>query len=571
MKCHWLVLCERSDYFRTMFEGDFKETQDGGTIRIAFDMNEELLRSVIGFLYGMDIEFNNDNFFIILQMSHMYGITHLHEAASDFFVNSLDQVDHPLDVLDKLELFLSEEKRIEAEKKLVDQLMKMNCEMWMKSVQFLALSAQGITSLLKRPDIHCHSETDLLEALVHWWEHQPNEREACLGKVIKEALNWFELNVDQVRAVLAPLNLDTAHPFSELASALPIGRITSPYPARTNTDRVTCFVLHILWYFRSKFAVYKILFDVRGGEINRFRGEGRQENANDLIEVAGISFVQESSTFEFFEMGKPDAQRLTGDFLFDLNKTVYRPAAWKQFLLIKINRKHAERELVLTVYETRASLHNPVRDGKVTVPFGQLEEDEHILHVYKEYLFVFHCAKQSVLVFELSEMKVKAKVSIKTNELFFQTAAQHHNILVFVGLCENYVFDFEDIILAASSDDTTHSTTSLSPLATFLQAETLDKKDKFSAEILGNRFFVLIMRRNGNHLVSYSCDLSMIMQRGPCNYKDEKNRVKWMNESMIMPYDMMDFQVQWIDLQRRSIARDDLPKDEFFFVRNASF
>ena len=560
--CHWHVLCERSEFFQLMYCSDFRETQPGNSIKIGLDIDAGLLRNIVQFLYTGELDLDDGNSFFVLQFSHMYQIKHLHERAEQFFMKCIENTRQPAQLLESISVYLSPEKVAQIEDKLVEKLVKLHSGSWMKSAAFLCLSARAVTSLLSRPELHCNDETHLFNAVIIWWKHKEDEREASLKQVLSQALNAVDLPTVRVKDIVASQELEETHPLTQFANSLPIESMTSLRPVRTNTERIDCFVLHLREYGDVN-QVWLLLIKVRAGEIQRFRKLDVFSDANEVADVAGLTFVQKLPTLQYEQVKKPHVQKLKGDFVLDLNLRNSRSenkllSERRKFLLVKFKEDDSTKDLLLTVYEPHSTLYKKIREGKVTIPKARDAEDEHILHVHKQHLFAIHAYKHSVLVYDICEMKVKGKVYIRTTERWFPAAAQLLNIIVFVSIKENYLFDL-DSIAAAARDTGAEYTPPLAPLARFEQPVKFDDNTNFSAEVLGDRFFLMIVERG--RLLSFSCDLAAILRCGG------SEKVKWTEQAVMLPYDALkDSKLKWIDLQRRRVGRREQKWEEFRFV-----
>lgn len=546
VKCHWHILCEFSEYFQNMYQHNFIETQPGNTIKVnideSTDIPEDLLQKIVIFLYTRTIDLNEHDCFIVFRFAHLYRITHLLQIAESYFMNSLDFTRQPSTVLDCIHLYLSDEQYKEVESVVVKKLASKHCSHWMKSPSFLFLSSASVISLLSRPTLQCRDETQIFEAIIVWWKYKESVRDTDVTEVLKKALIVTELTVTLVLNIIKAYNLQPTHPLEEFATSLPVYSLDPLclQSSRTNyAGIVNCFVLHLCQIgMKNKF--FRLLMEIDADKnIYRYKKLEILEDTNDVTEAGGITFIQTLPSLHYQQLENPDFQRLEADLLFGIITSTKVQAV----LSVKFEDSGSTKKLQLTVCKPNDFSYEEIRRGELSIPKATFPEDEHILHVHKELLFATHCSQRSVVVYDLKVMKVIGKVFITTTDSWFVAAAQLLNVIVFVGMNENYLYDLDAIASSAKDGHASSSTEAMPPLAKFQQPVKINSQTKFSAEINGCCLYLVMIEMK--HLSIFSHSLESISEN------DAAEQSKWYKQDVPLPYDdVSEEQLHWIDLQR---------------------
>ncbi|GLV32270.1 uncharacterized protein CBL_11773 [Carabus blaptoides fortunei] len=88
IQAHKLVLCSVSPYFRAMFNTEVKETVEN--IITFHDVTMSILRGIVHFIYTGEIEINETNVFDLMKSSHLYQISAIQPAISQYLLKSLN-------------------------------------------------------------------------------------------------------------------------------------------------------------------------------------------------------------------------------------------------------------------------------------------------------------------------------------------------------------------------------------------------------------------------------------------------------------------------------------------------
>ena len=266
------------------------------------------------------------------------------------------------------------------------------------------------------------------------------------------------------------------------------------------------------------------------------------QKAHDLVHAAGLTFVKTRPHLHFEQPKNSHMPSLNCDLLFELDCK-----GKKTLLLIKFDQGDQEVNVELTICDPRETSYEIVRQGQLTVPKARCDKDVRIYRVHRHYLFVVHGPGRSVIIYDLCEMKVKGKIKFEVDHSWFPVSAQLRNIIVFVSTRENYVFDLDTIASAAQSDPAAI----IHPLAKFSQPVLIVDDKIFSAELIGDRFALVLFCNQKLHM--YTCHFGMVLRH------HGKINVSWHFQAFDLPFihsDLTDNTIKWIDLQRRNVHRN---------------
>lgn len=549
--CHWFVLCEASDFFKTMYESDCLETQTRpGCITIGFDIKAEVLRSIVKFFYSRDISINDRNCFDVLAFCHMYLIERLLHIAKRYFLTELDLTKQTAEVLQTATMILERKYVVKIQVKLVAKLSRQHSLRWMGSPAFKTLETKRLLALISQPFLHCQDETHLFNAIITWWQYDPSTREEELTRVLEDAIDATELSTLRVLDLVKGLKLQPSHPLVQYGAKLPIQSISKLSRLRTGMDNVQCLVVHLRQGESADTSnqVLRFLMKEDKGTGLCYSKLPAIENANDVTEAAGATFVQKlvpSLHYEHVD-DESDFKKLQADLLFTVNisKKVNEEISFQQDVLsVKFEEKDDEHILVFTIYELRYRSFQKVRTGELAIPTeARFPAEEHLFHVHKQLLFVTDCLQRTVHVYDLKVMEETGKVFITTDSSSIITAAQILNIVVFAGGSKNCVFDLDVIAAAAIAGNASTREQGLLPLAKFRQPLPVDGHTKLSAEVIGLDYYLVIAEVE--HLFVFVCDLDRIL---------DGNEVSWEKQAYIPPCSHQT--LKSVDLRRQKVCR----------------
>ena len=149
-----------------------------------------------------------------------------------------------------------------------------------------------------------------------------------------------------------------------------------------------------------------------------------------------------------------------------------------------------------------------------------------------------------MLVYDLLVMQVQGRAFIDIFYRSFPVVAKLRNIFVLTSALECYVFDFDKIAVAARSDLAEF----LAPLAKFPPPVPINNHNRFSAELIGDRFVFVIVRIGEPHM--YTCDFASVLHHGGTR------KIAWQKQVFVLPFNnFSDNKINWVDLQRRKVNR----------------
>ncbi|XP_065225033.1 kelch repeat and BTB domain-containing protein 12-like isoform X2 [Planococcus citri] len=94
MPCHRLVLAAASPYFRTMFNGNFKES-NSDTI-VLKDIDTETVQEILNAIYTATIRFKPSNAYFILMASHLWQLEMIENACVSYIMEN-PKIHHMVD------------------------------------------------------------------------------------------------------------------------------------------------------------------------------------------------------------------------------------------------------------------------------------------------------------------------------------------------------------------------------------------------------------------------------------------------------------------------------------------
>ena len=534
--CHWLILCADSDFFKAMHRSNNLETQPGNNITIGLSISPPRLRAIIRYLYTRQIDLDDSNCYDCLRFAHMYLFDCLFQRAKQFFLQEINLFHQPTDVLLEVQLFLTETEIATVEQKIIKQLLKLDSIEWMASAAFLALRPLALNNFISRADVPCREEFELLNAIVQWWRYDPENRDSDLIDIMNNALNTCDLSAAAVKSLVSSCDLPTTHPLANFANTLPINSITRVRPARTNTDIIDCFELIVRHFFHK---ISCVLIDVSRTQIQYHNELQLYYHAEDITHAAGLMFVQTHPFFHFEQLNQKHMPALKCDILFELDYKEERT-----LIMLKFNGRETWTDVKLTICQPFDTHYEVLREGQLTVPATQWYDDPHFYQVHGHHLYAIHGKERTVLVYDLLVMQVQGRAFIDIFYRSFPVVAKLRNIFVLTSALECYVFDFDKIAVAARSDLAEF----LAPLAKFPPPVPINNHNRFSAELIGDRFVFVIVRIGETHM--YTCDFASVLHHGGTR------KIAWQKQVFVLPFNnFSDNKINWVDLQRRKVNR----------------
>ncbi|CAH1791047.1 unnamed protein product [Owenia fusiformis] len=175
-ECHRNVLAGSSPYFKAMFTNDLQERYKQ-TIEI-FDIDSTSMELIINFAYTGNVEITMTNAQSLMAASSLFQMTSIVNACAKYMETQLDVSNcipmHYLAAIHNCnELASKAKEHIEKNFNEVTE-----CE------EFLQLSVEKLSEIISSSDLNVDSEEIIFESIVDWINHDKNQREEYMKKLL---------------------------------------------------------------------------------------------------------------------------------------------------------------------------------------------------------------------------------------------------------------------------------------------------------------------------------------------------------------------------------------------------
>lgn len=174
--CHRAVLCASSQYFRTMFMGQLRES--GQSVVQLKEVSEVALEHLLDFVYEGRIQLQEENVETVFQAADLLDVPALSKACLDF----LEKCVSHLNCLGLMEF--AKHYSLQPLLEQCQNLLYRDFKIVVKQDEFLELPMERVVELLDSEKLQVQEEV-LVETVLLWVHHQGSKRKAVLGKLLE--------------------------------------------------------------------------------------------------------------------------------------------------------------------------------------------------------------------------------------------------------------------------------------------------------------------------------------------------------------------------------------------------
>ncbi|XP_055344039.1 kelch-like protein 5 [Paramacrobiotus metropolitanus] len=170
IRCHRLVLCAHSVYFRAMFTVGLRECHQE-EVQLQ-NIPSDILKSLINYCYSSEISTDEDNVELMLTTALFLVIPPIAERCWQFLERRLDET-NCLKLYNLPQCEMHQPKLAENVKAMMLRHFQTICH----SPAFLELNKDKVTELISSDDLYVDREEEALHAVIRWLDHDiPNRR-----------------------------------------------------------------------------------------------------------------------------------------------------------------------------------------------------------------------------------------------------------------------------------------------------------------------------------------------------------------------------------------------------------
>ncbi|XP_065225032.1 uncharacterized protein LOC135848882 isoform X1 [Planococcus citri] len=169
MPCHRLVLAAASPYFRTMFNGNFKES-NSDTI-VLKDIDTETVQEILNAIYTATIRFKPSNAYFILMASHLWQLEMIENACVSYIMEN-PKIHHMVDTC----VFANNIGNYNLYCKCISSVAD-NIVEYGKTDSFERISLDVFKGILKAVDSSKHEEESITLLIMKWSKKNNAKRE----------------------------------------------------------------------------------------------------------------------------------------------------------------------------------------------------------------------------------------------------------------------------------------------------------------------------------------------------------------------------------------------------------
>ncbi|KPP63751.1 kelch-like protein 35-like [Scleropages formosus] len=176
--CHRVLLCASSLYFHAMFQGQLCESLQS-VVRLQ-GITAAAMGNLLNFMYEGKVDVNEENVESVFRAADLLGVTVLSKACIQFLENCVDH-SNCLGIMDFASSFFIFPLAERCQKLLYQDFAEVY-----KHEEFLSLNKERLVELLSCEQLHVDREEVLVEAVLKWVRHEPNDRKGALKELLEQ-------------------------------------------------------------------------------------------------------------------------------------------------------------------------------------------------------------------------------------------------------------------------------------------------------------------------------------------------------------------------------------------------
>ncbi len=189
---HKIILVAMSDYFRAMFSGGFKESNQGDKPIIMEGVSALGLQVILDSLYTMELKLTPDNILETIPVACMLQIKHLIDECERFLMSSMTAEKYFIyeEIAERFNLEKAMECFVEYKTACFPEISQ--------TLDFKELNVEDVVNYLSIPDLFLHGkEITSFDAAVNWLEHKPEQRKEHVLGVLK-CINLLQISKSDI-------------------------------------------------------------------------------------------------------------------------------------------------------------------------------------------------------------------------------------------------------------------------------------------------------------------------------------------------------------------------------------
>ncbi|XP_048874372.1 kelch-like protein 24 [Brienomyrus brachyistius] len=175
--CHRALLCASSNYFRSMFQGQLRESCQS-LIKLQ-GISAAAMENLLNFMYEGKVDVDEENVEIVFRAADLLGVNVLSKACIQFLEQRVDH-SNCLGIMDFASSFFIQPLAEQCQKILYQDFVEVY-----KHEEFLSLTKGRLTEFLSCEQLKVDREEVLVEAILKWVRHDPNERKEALKDLLE--------------------------------------------------------------------------------------------------------------------------------------------------------------------------------------------------------------------------------------------------------------------------------------------------------------------------------------------------------------------------------------------------
>ena len=194
-KCHKVILCAASSYFRAMFSCDLKESRLGKVY--IENISPWTMKRLLDFIYTSKIEINHDTVIDIFNAAIMFNLYNLVEKCTIY-------IEEHIDITNCIDLYLfAELYNIEKLKEATFNFILENfMYIYELNHDYVKLNENAFVKLMKSENLNIPNEMYALQALKNWCLHASKQRDICLDMLFK-LIRFKSINNDELMNLIS--------------------------------------------------------------------------------------------------------------------------------------------------------------------------------------------------------------------------------------------------------------------------------------------------------------------------------------------------------------------------------
>lgn len=199
---HRVILAAASDFFRTMFQSNFKESESG-IIKLE-DISGDLMEDILSFIYVGVIDLDELRAFDFYCISDRLRVQVLKDKCSNFLIKNMN-LSNCLMIARLGESYSDSE----TEKAAITYLTQSFCS-FISHEDFLDLTKNELVRVIERDDLNVEKEEDVFKAVMLWADKDPELRNISLPHLLTNvrfpimSLEFLQSNVfdnDRIKGI----------------------------------------------------------------------------------------------------------------------------------------------------------------------------------------------------------------------------------------------------------------------------------------------------------------------------------------------------------------------------------